>query len=104
LLHFHNIYLSWNPALFSSKVTVHGFWPVTRGPLEEAETTQSSDNQTNIEESDADDNVSENPQYILTMSDGAIQSKSSLWILLSRHVDKQEQEGAKVSALVTKVM
>ncbi len=79
LVYFSKINLSWNPTLFSSKVTLHGFWPATQGPANDSF------------------NITENPQYILTMSDQAIRSKSSLWILLSRHVDKYEQEGAEVS-------
>jgi calpain-7 len=79
LVYFSKINLSWNPSLFSSKVNVHGFWPANQGPANDSF------------------NVSENPQYILTISDEAIQSKSTLWILLSRHVDKYEQEGEEVS-------
>ncbi|KAL7577068.1 hypothetical protein ACA910_006808 [Epithemia clementina (nom. ined.)] len=42
-------------------------------------------------------NVGENPQYILSLSDEAIRRKATIWILISRHVSKQEQEGADAS-------
>ena len=42
-------------------------------------------------------NVGDNPQYTITLSEKAIESKAKLWILLSRHVTKQEQEGGEVS-------
>ena len=46
-------------------------------------------------------NVGENPQYTLTLSEEAIRKKASVWVLLSRHVDKQEQEGCEVTDYLT---
>jgi calpain-7 len=76
---FQNFHLSWNPALFSSQLSVHGCWPKTQGP------------------SDDTFNIGDNPQYTLTLSDKAIRQKATIWILISRHVTKQEQEGSEVS-------
>ena len=78
LVYFRNLQLSWNPALFSSKVVTHNFWPKDQGPA------------------DASFNVGDNPQYVLTLPDRALQNKASVWILLSRHVTRQEQEGMEV--------
>lgn len=75
--YFQNLYLSWNPALFSSRVTTHAFWPKSQGPKKDTF------------------NCGENPQYILSISDAAIKKKATIWILLSRHVTKQEQEGSE---------
>eukprot|EP00536_Pseudo-nitzschia_multiseries_P001686 jgi/Psemu1/317670/estExt_fgenesh1_pm.C_210051 len=83
LLYFRNLQLSWNPKLFSYRFTTHGLWPVTQGP-----------------EIDAF-NVGENPQYIVVLSDKAAIKKPTIWILISRHVSKQEQEGAKVDDFLT---
>lgn len=82
LVYFGTLHLSWNPDLFHRRIT-HQLWPADRGP-----------------ESDRF-NVGENPQFILSMSKEAVESKSSLWILLSRHVTKQEQEGDEVEDYVT---
>lgn len=79
LVYFRNLHLSWNPALFSFRVTAHGFWPCNQGPRDDTF------------------NVSENPQYVLTFSEKAIEKKAKVWILLSRHVSAQEQEGCEVS-------
>jgi calpain-7 len=76
---FQNFHLSWNPALFSSQLSVHGCWPKAQGP------------------SDDTFNIGDNPQYTLTLSDKAIRQKATIWILISRHVTKQEQEGSEVS-------
>lgn len=69
-----NLHLSWNPSLFRHKYTVHGVWKKEVGPVDDAY------------------NVGENPQYVVTLSTNA-----TLWILLSRHVTKQEQECGEVS-------
>lgn len=79
--YFQNFHLSWNPVLFRSRLTVHGCWPKDQGP------------------SDDTFNIGENPQYTLTLSDKAIQQKATIWILISRHVTKQEQEGSEVRTL-----
>jgi calpain-7 len=78
LRYFSNFHLSWNPVLFRSRLTVHGCWPKEQGP------------------SDDTFNIGENPQYTMTLSDQAIQKKATIWILISRHVTKQEQAGAEV--------
>ncbi len=78
LRYFRNLHLSWNPELFDWSLTIHGSWDDKGGPVDDSH------------------NVGENPQFILTLSDKAVDNKSSLWILLSRHVTKQEQEGAEV--------
>jgi calpain-7 len=81
--YFQNFHLSWNPALFSSRLSVHGCWPKDQGP------------------SDDTFNIGENPQYTLTLSDKAIQQKATVWILISRHVTKQEQEGSEAKDYLT---
>ncbi|KAL3777474.1 hypothetical protein ACHAW5_007448 [Stephanodiscus triporus] len=43
-------------------------------------------------------NMSKNPQYTITLSEEAIRKKATLWLLLSRHVTKQEQESGEVEA------
>ncbi len=80
LLYFRNIHMSWStdPALFRYRTAVHGYWNKNVGPNDDSY------------------NVGENPQYTVTLSDKAIQSKATIWLLLSRHVTKQEQEGAEV--------
>ena len=83
LVFFKNIHLSWNPGLFSYHTTIHGFWPLKQGPVDDTF------------------NVSENPQYVLKLSDAAIAKKATLWILLSRHVAKQEQEGSEATDYLT---
>jgi calpain-7 len=83
LAYFQNIHLSWNPALFAHRQTTHAYWPKDQGP------------------SDDTFNCSQNPQYVLTMSDRAIQKGASVWILVSRHVTKQEQEGSEVKDYLT---
>jgi calpain-7 len=79
LKYFQNFHLSWNPSLFKFRATVHGSWPSGQGP------------------SDDSFNVGDNPQYLLKLSDAAIRQKATIWILISRHVTKQEQEGSEVS-------
>jgi len=64
-------------------VKVHGFWPANQDPAIDSF------------------NISENPQYILTISDEAIQSNSTLWTLPSRYADKYEQEGEVVTDFLT---
>jgi len=83
LVYYQNIHLSWNPALFSHSASRHGFWPEAQGP--------------------ADDtfNCGENPQYIMKLSEQAIKKGASIWILVSRHVTKQEQEGSDVKDYLT---
>jgi calpain-7 len=78
LRYFQNFHLSWNPNLFRYRTTTHGFWPKEQGP--------------------ADDtfNVGDNPQYVLSLSNRAIERKATIWILLARHVTKQEQSGIEV--------
>jgi hypothetical protein len=41
-------------------------------------------------------NVGENPQYIMTLSKEAISKKATIWVMISRHVEKQEQAGCEV--------
>lgn len=83
LVFFQNIHLSWNPGLFSYHTTIHGFWPLKQGPVDDTF------------------NVRENPQYVVKLSDAAIAKKATLWILLSRHVAKQEQEGSEATDYLT---
>jgi len=83
LHYFSNMFLSWNPDLFQHKVTTHATWPKEVGPKDDSY------------------NAGENPQYIVSLSDDAIKSKATVWILLSRHVKKQEQEGAEVNDYLT---
>jgi calpain-7 len=79
LRYFENFHLSWNPGLFSHRTTIHDFWPKDVGPTQDTY------------------NIGENPQYTLELSDKAIAQNASIWILLSRHVSKQEQLEGKVS-------
>lgn len=83
LCYFQNLHLSWNPALFSSHITIHSSWPASIGPKDDSF------------------NIGDNPQYILTLDDEAIDKKASIWILLSRHVTKQEQEGSTVTQFLS---
>ncbi|KAG7346312.1 calpain family cysteine protease [Nitzschia inconspicua] len=83
LLYFRNLQLSWNPRLFSYRTTTHGVWPVSQGPQNDTF------------------NVGENPQFVLQMSDDAVARKPTVWVLLSRHVNKQEQEGEEVNDFLT---
>lgn len=78
LKYFQNFHLSWTPFLFKFRTQIHGFWHKEQGP------------------NDDTFNVSDNPQYILQLSDEAIAKKATVWILISRHVAKQEQEGQEV--------
>ena len=79
LVYFRNLHLSWNPDLFRFRFLVHGFYSKDIGPADDSY------------------NVGENPQYTITLSENAIESRATLWLLLSRHVTKQEQEGGEVS-------
>ncbi len=83
LRYFRNLQLSWNPKLFSFRMTTHGFWSKNQGPKFDTF------------------NIGENPQYIMVLSDKAVANKSSIWVLISRHVSKQEQEGAEVTDFLT---
>jgi calpain-7 len=78
LKYFQNFHLSWNPFLFKFRLVTHGFWPSGQGPKDDTF------------------NVGENPQYIISFSQQAIIQKATIWILISRHVTKQEQNGAEV--------
>lgn len=84
LLYFRNIHMSWSSAsdLFRYRTAVHGFWGKDMGPIDDSY------------------NIGENPQYTILLSDKALQSKATVWLLLSRHVTKQEQEGGEVRAYV----
>lgn len=84
-IYFRNLHLSWNPSLFRHKTTMHGCWKKDVGPADDSF------------------NVGENPQYIVNLSKNAIQSQATLWILLSRHVTKQEQEGGEVSLILVRI-
>jgi calpain-7 len=79
LQYFQNFHLSWNPSLFKFRATMHGRWPKGQGPADDSY------------------NVGDNPQYLLNLSESAISRKATVWILISRHVTKQEQEGCEVS-------
>jgi calpain-7 len=83
LKYFQNFHLSWNPELLSKRVTVHGRWRKEQGPEDDMF------------------NVGENPQYTLSLSDAAIEKRRTLWILISRHVTKQEQEGKEATDFLT---
>jgi len=83
LQYFLNFHLSWNPFLFRFRTATHGLWPKNKGPYDDTF------------------NVGDNPQYILKLSKEAIEQKATIWILISRHVSKQEQEGADVSDFLT---
>jgi calpain-7 len=78
LKYFQNFHLSWNPFLFKFRLVTHGFWPSNQGPFDDTF------------------NIGENPQYVLSFSQQAIKQKATIWILISRHVTKQEQTGAEV--------
>ena len=81
--YFRNVHLSWNPKLFAFRTTLHATWP------------------TEVGAEDDSFNIRDNPQYILTLSDQAVQKGATVWVLISRHVTKQEQEGADVSDFLT---
>ena len=77
------MHLSWNPNLFQRRATVHGSWPASLGPKDDSY------------------NIGENPQYVITLSNETIKKKASIWILLSRHVTKKEQEGSVPSQFLS---
>jgi calpain-7 len=79
LVYFRNLHLSWNPALFHHRTTTHGLWNKELGPADDSF------------------NIGENPQYVVNLTKNAIEHRATLWILLTRHVTKQEQEGGDVS-------
>ena len=83
LKYFRNFHLSWNPALFRYRTTTHGFWPKTQGPIDDTF------------------NIGENPQYMLALSDEAVKKNATLWVQISRHVTKQEQEGVEADDFLT---
>ena len=83
LRYFRNMHLSWSRELFANRTAVHGFWSKQTGPTDDSF------------------NVGDNPQYTVTLSEKAIQSKATLWLLLSRHVTKAEQEGDEVTDYLT---
>lgn len=78
--YFKNFHLSWNPDLFEHRLSVHGRWLSDSGPEDDTF------------------NVGENPQYTLVLSDKAIANQATIWILISRHVTRQEQTGSDVSS------
>jgi hypothetical protein len=80
---FQNVHLSWNPALFAYRTSTHNFWPKEQGP------------------SDDTFNCGENPQYVMALSHSALTKGASIWILVSRHVTKSEQEGCEVKDYLT---
>jgi calpain-7 len=85
LKYFNNVQLSWNPALFAFRITTHGFWPKTQGLRNDAF------------------NVGENPQYTVAFSDEALAKKPTIWILISRHTNKfDEDEGAYLTIHVVR--
>lgn len=83
LRYFQNIQLSWNPSLFAHRVVTHSIWPGNQGPANDTF------------------NIGENPQYVMVLSDEALLKKVPVWVMLSRHVTKQEQEGADVDDFLT---
>lgn len=83
LKYFQNIHMSWNPALFQHSFTTHGFWPRSQGPIDDTF------------------NCGENPQYLVHMSEQALKKGATLWILISRHVTKQEQGGSEPTEFLT---
>ncbi|KAL7519759.1 hypothetical protein ACHAWX_004517 [Stephanocyclus meneghinianus] len=83
LIYFRNLHLSWNPALLHHRTTTHGLWSKELGPADDSF------------------NIGENPQYIVNLSKSAIENHATLWILLTRHVTKQKQEGRDVSDCLT---
>jgi calpain-7 len=83
LAHFNNFHLSWNPSLFRYVFRTHGLWREDEGPKDDTFS------------------VGENPQYVLALSERAIQRKATVWILVSRHVTKQEQEGCEATDFLT---
>lgn len=83
LKYFQNFHLSWNPQLFRNRMVQHGFWAQGVAPEDDSF------------------NVGENPQYIVMFSAAAVKQKATMWILVSRHVNKQEQEGCVVNDYLT---
>ena len=83
LKYFQNVHFSWNPFLFKYKTTVHALWSKDQGPFDDTF------------------NVGENPQYLLQLSDQAIKKNAAVWVLVARHVNKQEQAGAEASDYLT---
>ena len=82
LNYFQDFYLLWNPTLFSNRHLLHGHWSQNQGPTDDTF------------------NIGDNPQYIVSLSDRAVRKNATLWILISRHVAKQEKEGDEVCFLL----
>ncbi|GMH86802.1 hypothetical protein TL16_g10658 [Triparma laevis f. inornata] len=81
--YFTSVHLNWNPALFKYKYTTHGYWDKNAGPNNDKFC------------------VDENPQYILIPSEESIQRKATFYILLTRHVDLNEQRGNESNDFLT---
>jgi len=66
--YYVSIHASWNPNRFTVRKSVHGYWNKIT----------------------ADSNYAHNPEYLLTINHS---EATSIWILLNRHISKNETEG-----------
>jgi calpain-7 len=85
LLQFFDVfYISWDPKLFPFTNLYHRKWSVAEGPAKDRYT------------------LGENPQYVLKVKSNTSTTRSSTWILLTRHiVDKEDfAENKEYIALV----
>mmetsp|Transcript_12866 Transcript_12866/g.25889 ORF Transcript_12866/g.25889 Transcript_12866/m.25889 type:complete len:892 (+) Transcript_12866:113-2788(+) len=76
-IYLRNIHMSWNPELLPFKNISHGLWKAEDGPKDDLFY------------------VSDNPQFTITFSKDAVEKNATVWVLLSRHVTKQEQKGSE---------
>lgn len=73
---FDAIHLNWNPDVFGYRSTVHFAWELDQGPRQTVH------------------DFSSNPQYTLSIGDGSgvgSEQKQQVWILLSKHILKTEE-------------
>jgi hypothetical protein len=84
--YFKNVFINWNPSLFSHRTVLHQEWPVEQGPANDTY------------------NLGYNPQYTLVVSYADVSKQAAsvihkttantptVWVLLSRHVTTVETD------------
>ena len=69
------MYLSWNPARFAHRYSLHRLWRCDEGPVRDSY------------------NLEKNPQYGVEVLEGSGDSETDVWVLLSRHITRVEDFG-----------
>ncbi|KAF9356997.1 calpain 7 [Mortierella sp. NVP85] len=77
---FDTIHINWNPEMLKHRMVVHTLWPYSGGPKQ--------DNW----------NFGNNPQYTL-VTDVKTSNRSSVWLLLSKHITETEEKSTDYIAL-----